>query len=62
MSVHENWAFENLLSGATFAEICEGLCDWIETDQVALVAATMLKQWVCDGWIAGLNARTNELG
>jgi hypothetical protein len=52
LDVHEAWALEVAANGATFAELCEGLCEWISEDQVALVAAGFLKQWISDDLIA----------
>ena len=37
-----------------FAEICEGLLEWIDADQVALTGAGFLKQWVSDQLLTGL--------
>lgn len=52
LDVHEAWAVEVATNGANFAELCEGLCEWISEDQVALVAAGFLKQWISDDLIA----------
>ena len=48
LDVHEAWALEQAAKGANFAEICEGLLEWIDAQQVALVAAGFLKQWISD--------------
>jgi len=48
LDVHEAWAIEVTQQGANFAELCEGLCEWISEDQVAITAAGLLKQWVND--------------
>jgi hypothetical protein len=48
LEAHEAWAFEQMLLGANFAEICEGLIEWIDAGQVALAAAGFLKQWITD--------------
>jgi len=48
MQVHEAWAFESAQQGANFAEVCEGLLEWISEDQVAISAAGFLKQWIND--------------
>ena len=32
LEVHEAWALEQALSGANFADICEGLLEWIDAD------------------------------
>ncbi len=36
----------------TFAEICEGLCEWVDPENAAMHAATLLKRWIKDGLIA----------
>jgi hypothetical protein len=48
LEVHEAWAIEQAAIGANFAEICEGLLEWVDAQQVALVAAGFLKQWIGD--------------
>ena len=48
LEVHEAWAFEQAAAGANFATICEGLMEWVDAEQVALVAAGFLKQWISD--------------
>jgi hypothetical protein len=48
LDVHEAWAFESAQNGDNFAEICEGLLEWISEDQVAITAAGFLKQWISD--------------
>ena len=40
-----------LREGRSFAEICEGLTEWIDARNVALHAAGLLKQWLEDGMI-----------
>ena len=46
LDVHEAWAFEEMKQGANFAEICEGLLEWVDAEHVALTAAGFLKQWI----------------
>jgi len=48
LAVDEAWALDAMLAGANFAEICEGLCEWVDEDEVGLHAATLLKRWVVD--------------
>ena len=48
LEVHEAWAIEAAHQGSHFAEICEGLCEWVSADQVAITAAGFLKQWISD--------------
>lgn len=54
LEVHEAWALEQAADGASFAAICEGLLEWIDAEQVALVAAGFVKQWVGDQLVISL--------
>jgi hypothetical protein len=54
LEVHEAWAMEQAANGASFAEICEGLLEWIDAEQVALIAAGFLKQWIGDQLLSRL--------
>ncbi len=55
LEVHEAWALESAATGASFAEICEGLLEWIDEPQVAITAAGFLKQWVSDQLVVSLD-------
>jgi hypothetical protein len=55
LEAHEAWAIEAAVKGADFSDICEGLCEWISEDQVALIAAGFLKQWISDELITRVN-------
>jgi len=55
LEVHEAWAIELAHQGANFAALCEGLCEWISEDQVSLVAASLLKQWINDDLVEKIN-------
>jgi hypothetical protein len=54
LSVDEAWALDAARNGATFAEICAGLCEWIDAAHVAPHAAGLLKVWVHDGLIKAI--------
>ena len=56
LEVHEAWAIEQAGQGANFAGICEGLLEWVDEQQVALVAAGFLKQWISDGLTESLGS------
>jgi len=51
LTVDEAWAVDAMKQGADFAAICEGLCEWIDAQNVALHAASLLKLWITDGLI-----------
>lgn len=43
------WMIEALQTQSTFAQICEGLCQWIDEEQVAQYAAGSLRNWIEKG-------------
>jgi hypothetical protein len=55
LEVHEAWAMDQAVSGTNFADICEGLLEWIDAEQVGLVAAGFLKQWINDELLVRLD-------
>ena len=55
LSVDEAWALDVARKGATFAEICGGLCEWVDALHVAHHAAGLLKTWVKDGLIKAIS-------
>ncbi len=55
LDVHEAWALQQAFEGADFASICEGLAEWIELSQIALVGAGFLKQWISDQLLLSLD-------
>ncbi len=48
------WMFDNLQQGHSFATLCEGLCQWMDTDSVALTASMHLKNWVQQGMLVSV--------
>ena len=52
LNVDEAWALDALLRGETFADLCEGLTEWIDAQNVAGHAVGLLKQWLTDGLIS----------
>jgi hypothetical protein len=55
LSVDEAWAFDAVRGNEPFAALCEGLCEWIDAQNVALHAAGLLKQWIADGLIGKID-------
>jgi hypothetical protein len=55
----EAWAIEAALNGANFAELCEGLLEWMGEEAVAMSAAGYLKQWIHDDMM--VSVATSEL-
>ena len=47
-------ALDAAREGATFADVCEHLCEWINPDRAAMHAASLLKRWISDGLITAV--------
>ncbi len=52
MSHDESFSLDAALSGKTFGEICEGLCDFVSEDEAGQRAASLLKGWIMSGLIS----------
>lgn len=48
LTADEAYMVESMAMGATFATICEGLCQWLEEEVVAGHAALLLKRFITD--------------
>lgn len=51
----EAWAIEAAREGQSFAEICAGMCDWVEEESAATRVAGYLRGWVDECWIQGID-------
>lgn len=47
-------ALDAVVDGASFGEICELLCQWVEPEDAAMHAAGLLKRWIFDGLVTEL--------
>jgi hypothetical protein len=54
LDADEAWSLDAVHHGADFAGLCDGLCRWIDPENVAVRAAGHLRQWIADGLIAQL--------
>ncbi|KTD10933.1 hypothetical protein Lgra_1899 [Legionella gratiana] len=54
LSCEEAWALDNLLQGMSFGSLCEGLCQWIDPEEVGMRAASYLKGWIQNGMLSQL--------
>ena len=52
LSPQEAFAIDAFLQGQCFADVCTGLCEWLDEEQVVMNAAGFLQAWLRDGWIA----------
>ncbi|CEK11447.1 HvfC/BufC N-terminal domain-containing protein [Legionella hackeliae] len=46
LAADESWALNAMIQGANFGEICAGLCEWHDEEQVGMQAASLLKGWI----------------
>jgi hypothetical protein len=54
LGADEAAALDAVLDGASFGEICELLCQWVEAEEAAMHAAGLLKRWIFDGLVVEL--------
>ncbi|KTD24721.1 Uncharacterized protein conserved in bacteria [Legionella lansingensis] len=52
----EAWALAATMRGANFGEICTGLCEWLNEEEVGLRAASLLKGWIELGLITKIRS------
>jgi hypothetical protein len=50
----EAWAFKAAQQQVSFGELCEGLCQWNNPENVGVRAASFLKNWIELGLIASI--------
>ncbi|MDJ0929398.1 MAG: DNA-binding domain-containing protein [Gammaproteobacteria bacterium] len=55
LTVDEAWALQAIADGASFAQLCEGLCDWHDVADVPIRAASFLRGWLTDGLITRIS-------
>ncbi len=54
------WALDAVVAGRTFADVCEGLCRWVDAEHAALRAAALLKGWIVDGLLSGVSTAPTD--
>lgn len=52
LPAEETFALDAFMKRHCFAEVCAGLCEWLDEEQVVTKAAVFLQSWLRDGWIA----------
>lgn len=50
----EAWALNAFLTQKNFADVCEGLCEWIAAEQVPAQVAQYLQHWIRGGLVSHL--------
>ncbi len=48
LDVDEAWALDTALQQGNFAELCEGVCEWIDEQHAPARVAGFLSQWISD--------------
>lgn len=48
LDVDEAWALDSAFNGANFADLCEGVCEWIDPEHAPGRVAGFLSQWLTD--------------
>ena len=56
LSVQEAFSLAAFMKGQNFAEVCTGLSEWLDEEQVVMNAAIFLQTWLRDGWIADVTS------
>ena len=49
LGIDEAWAIDALQRNSTFAELCAGLCEWVDESRAPLHAAQFIQRWLTDG-------------
>lgn len=52
LSESEAWAMDAIRNKSIFGEICEGLCKWVDKQEAAMQAASLLKGWIQAGLLS----------
>lgn len=53
LTTEQVWMMSNINQGKTFAELCEGLCQWLPEEEVGQFAAGSLGTWLQKGIFSG---------
>ncbi len=54
LDVDEAWALDTALQEGSFAELCEGVCEWIDAEHAPSRVAGFLSQWLQDDLLISL--------
>lgn len=49
LDVDEAWALDALQFDTTFADLCAGLCEWVDESHAAVRAARFVQRWLSEG-------------
>ena len=56
MDVDEAWALDQMRQQASFADICEGLCEWVDAQHAPARAAGHISRWCEDELITAIHS------
>lgn len=56
LAVDEAWALDAIINKYNFAEVCEGLCEWIDEINTPQRAVELISSWIADGLIIDVMA------
>ncbi len=54
LDVDEAWSLDKAMNGGNFAELCEGVCEWIDQEHAPARVAGFLSQWINDDLLVGI--------
>ena len=58
LSAQEAFSLDTFMQGRCFAEVCTGLSEWLDEEQVVINAAGFLQAWLHDGLIADVETNS----
>lgn len=56
LDADEAWALDAARQGQCFGDLCAGLCGWHDVDAVPMRAASLLRTWLEEGLLSGVDA------
>lgn len=55
LDVDEAWALDSILAGQSFAEICSGVCEWVDEQYAAPRVAGFIQSWIQDNLLCEIS-------
>ncbi len=55
LDVDEAWSLDKAMAGGNFADLCQGVCEWIDEEHAPTRVAGFLSQWISDDLLVGIN-------
>ncbi len=56
LDVDEAWSLDQALVGVSFADLCEGVCEWVDEQHAPARIAGFVAQWIEERFITGLDS------